>query len=87
MLQGRLEASRTAEELRGACGFISAARRQAGVLSGAEWDLLAEFLEEVMDTPFRTDVIQTEYFLVEDVVELRRDLDRWFATFHLSERA
>ena len=43
-------------------------------------------LEEVMDTPFRTDVIQTEYFLVEDVVELRRDLDRWFATFNLSGR-
>ena len=45
------------------------------------------FLEEVMDTPFRTDVIQTKYFLVDDVVELRRDLDRWFATFNLSGRA
>ena len=51
-------------------------------------DALRPFvLEEVMDTPFRTDVIQTEYFLVEDVVELRRDLDRWFATFNLSGRA
>ena len=50
-------------------------------------DALRPFvLEEVMDTPFRTDVIQTEYFLVDDVVELRRDLDRWFATFNLSER-
>ena len=44
-------------------------------------------LEEVMNTPFRTDVIQTEYFLVDDVVELRRDLDRWFAAFNLQGRA
>ena len=40
-------------------------------------------LEEVMSTPFRTDVIQTKYFIVEDVVQLRHDLDQWFHGFQL----
>jgi phenylalanine-4-hydroxylase len=40
-----------------------------------------------MNTPFRTDVIQTKYFIVEDVVELRHDLDRWFAGFALGRHA
>ena len=40
-------------------------------------------LEDVMNTPFRTDVIQTDYFLVDDVVTLRHDLDQWFAAFNL----
>ena len=51
------------------------------------WDLRKELvpfdLDEVMDTPFRTDVIQTKYFIVEDVVQLRKDLDAWFARFNL----
>ena len=44
-------------------------------------------IEEVMDTPFRTDVIQTKYFIVEDVVQLRRDLDAWFSAFQVNGRA
>ena len=40
-------------------------------------------LEDVMNTPFRTDVIQTDYFLVDDVLTLRHDLDQWFAAFNL----
>ena len=36
-----------------------------------------------MDTPFRTDVIQTKYFIVDDVVQLRNDLDSWFNTYNL----
>ena len=48
-------------------------------------DALKPFvLEEVMDTPFRTDVIQTQYFIVDDVVQLRHDLDHWFSRFNLS---
>lgn len=42
-------------------------------------DTLIPFsIEEVMRTPFRTDVIQTKYFIVDDVVQLRHDLDSWF---------
>jgi phenylalanine-4-hydroxylase len=51
-------------------------------------DALIPFeLEVVMNTPFRTDVIQTKYFVVEDVVALRLELDRWFAGFHLEGHA
>ena len=44
-------------------------------------------LKSVMDTPFRTDVIQTHYFIVEDVVRLRHELDAWFLSFNLSNDA
>lgn len=47
------------------------------------WELRGTLLPfsigEVMRTPFRTDVIQTKYFVVEDVVQLREDLEVWFA--------
>jgi phenylalanine-4-hydroxylase len=47
-------------------------------------DTLQPFdLERIMNTPFRTDVIQTKYFIVDDVVQLRHDLDAWFNTFNL----
>ena len=45
---------------------------------GLKDTLLPFDLEKVMDTPFCTDVIQTEYFIVDDVVQLRHDLDAWF---------
>ena len=44
-------------------------------------------IEKVMDTPFRTDVIQTKYFMVDDVVQLRSSLNAWFQSFDLSEDA
>ena len=51
-------------------------------------DTLRRFdLQQVMDTPFRTDVIQTEYFIVDDVVQLRHDLDAWFNTFNVQSDA
>jgi phenylalanine-4-hydroxylase len=54
---------------------------------GLRETLIPFSLEEVMNTPFRTDVIQTKYFIVEDVVQLRHDLDRWFAGFELGGHA
>jgi phenylalanine-4-hydroxylase len=54
---------------------------------GLRETLIPFSLGEVMNTPFRTDVIQTKYFIVEDVVELRHDLDRWFAGFALGRHA
>ena len=44
-------------------------------------------LKSVMDTPFRTDVIQTRYFIVEDVILLRHELDAWFHSLNLSNDA
>ena len=32
-----------------------------------------------MTTPFTTTEIQTTYFLIEDISEVIRDLDAWFA--------
>lgn len=54
---------------------------------GLRSSLIPFALEEVMKTPFRTDVIQTKYFIVEDVVQLRRDLDAWFSAFQMNGRA
>ncbi|PCJ81047.1 MAG: phenylalanine-4-hydroxylase [Bacteroidetes bacterium] len=46
------------------------------------WDLrdnLKVFdLEEVMATPFRTDVIQDFYFILNDIPQLEQDLNSWF---------
>ena len=54
---------------------------------GLQDQLIPFDLKSVMDTPFRTDVIQTQYFIVDDVVQLRHDLDAWFATFNLNGHA
>ena len=35
-------------------------------------------LEEVMATPFRTDVIQKEYFILDNIPELETELNNWF---------
>jgi phenylalanine-4-hydroxylase len=35
-------------------------------------------LEEVMSTPFRADVIQHEYYILDNIPELERDLNNWF---------
>ena len=35
-------------------------------------------LEEVMATPFRTDVIQDEYFILDSIPELETELNNWF---------
>jgi len=35
-------------------------------------------LEEVMATPFRVDVIQDEYFILNDIPELEKELNNWF---------
>ena len=79
------------------CGFVKGEGGQpqllgAGIMSsfgetnhawGLRHELVPFDLVEVMDTPFRTDVIQTNYFIVEDVVQLRIELDAWFARFKL----
>jgi phenylalanine-4-hydroxylase len=35
-------------------------------------------LEEVMTTPFRTDVIQDQYFILDSIPELENELNNWF---------
>lgn len=35
-------------------------------------------LEEVMSTPFRADVIQNKYYILESIPNLERDLNNWF---------
>lgn len=35
-------------------------------------------LEEVMSTPFRADVIQDKYYILESIPNLERDLNNWF---------
>ena len=35
-------------------------------------------LEEVMATPFRSDIIQNEYFLLDSIPELESELNYWF---------
>jgi len=35
-------------------------------------------LDEVMSTPFRSDIIQNEYFLLDSIPELENELNNWF---------
>ena len=35
-------------------------------------------LEEVMATPFRSDIMQNEYFLLDSIPELESELHNWF---------
>ena len=37
-----------------------------------------------METSFRTDEIQQEYFVLNDLVQLRLELNGWFDQFNLS---
>jgi len=46
---------------------------------GRRRDLRKFTMEGVMTTPFTTTEIQTTYFLIEDISEVIRDLDAWFA--------
>ena len=41
-------------------------------------------LNRVMETSFRTDEIQQEYFVLNDLVQLRLELNGWFDQFGLS---
>ena len=41
-------------------------------------------LSRVMETSFRTDEIQQEYFVVNDLVQLRHELNGWFDQFDLT---
>lgn len=41
-------------------------------------------LSRVMETSFRTDEIQQEYFVVNDLVQLRQELNGWFDQFDLT---
>ena len=41
-------------------------------------------LSRVMETYFRTDEIQQEYFVVNDLAQLRQELNRWFDQFDLT---
>ena len=41
-------------------------------------------LSRVMETSFRTDEIQQEYFVLNDLVQLRLELNGWFDQFNLS---
>ena len=44
-------------------------------------DELSPFkLSDVMDTPYRTDTIQTQYFLLSSIDAMRRELGAWFET-------
>ena len=47
------------------------------------WDLRTDLrkftLEGIMSTPFTTTEIQTTYFLIEDVSEVIREMNDWFA--------
>lgn len=75
-------------------GFLADAAGQpkligAGIMSSFgetnhAWSLRNELspfkLADVMNTPYRTDTIQTQYFLLSNIDAMRRELGTWFET-------